>query len=148
MKSHWIRLLLWSLVVVCVAGCGTLSKHASRRVAVAKLNLARQGALVCIMYAGDHGGQYPPNLSATASYFNGNTNSLNDLIAGFDLVYSGADTNIIKPAETIVIRQKQAWQRGGGNWLKAYAFADGHAEIHASPNGNFDDWEKAGLIKP
>jgi hypothetical protein len=30
--------------------------------------------------------------------------------------------------------------------MKSYGFADGHAEIHAEPNGNFDDYEKERIV--
>jgi prepilin-type processing-associated H-X9-DG protein len=148
MKPHWIRVLLLLLVVVCLAGCASFSKASARREGIAKLNLTRQGAIGCIMYADDHGGQYPSGMADLAGFFKANTNSLNQLTAGYDLVYTGAATNIAKPAETIIIREKQGWRKGGGKWLKAYAFADGHAEIHAAPDGNFEAWENEHIVKP
>jgi hypothetical protein len=146
MKPHWIRPLPLLLAVICLAGCAGPSKSAARRESIAKLIEAKQGALACVMYADDHGQQYPPDLQAVAGYTK--TNFLNQLTADFDLVYTGATTNIAKPAETIIIREKQARRGGGGNWLKAYAFADGHAEIYAAPDGSFDAWENARIVKP
>jgi prepilin-type processing-associated H-X9-DG protein len=35
-----------------------------------------------------------------------------------------------------------------GTWQKTYGFADGHAEIHTEPDGNFDDWESQHIIPP
>ena len=130
-----------------VAGCTTPSRHkAVVNPAIEKLNAAREGALACIMYADAHGGQYPPNLPATAGYWK--TNLLDQVVANFDLVYSGAVTNIAKPYATIILKEKQAWHRQDGKWVKAYAFADGHAEIHTSEDGTFDKWEDEQIIKP
>ena len=131
-----------------IAGCTTSSRNkAVVNPAIQKLTAAKEGALACIMYADAHGGQFPPNLPATADY--ANTNYLNQLIANFDLVYSGAITNIAKPYATIILKEKQAWQsRSDGKLVKAYAFADGHAEIHRSEDANFDKWEDERIIKP
>ena len=148
MKPRWILLPVILCAALCVAGCGSLSKASSRREAIAKLTQAKDGALGCIMYADDHGGQYPANFSDIAGYFKDNTNHVTNLIAGFDLVYTGATTNIVKPADTIVIREKQPWKKTGTAWLKAYAFADGHAEIHAARDGNFEAWENERIVKP
>ncbi len=136
------------LVIACVSlclivGCATSSRQKS----VAKLIQARNGALACLLYADAHGGQYPPNLSAAAGY--ADTNFLNQLTASFDLVYSGASTNIAKPYATIILKEKQAWRSAGGDKLrKAYGFADGHAEIYKSEDGTFDKWEAEHIIKP
>jgi prepilin-type processing-associated H-X9-DG protein len=47
-----------------------------------------------------------------------------------------------------VLKEKQAWQTPDGKWVKTYGFADGHAEIHTEPNGNFDDYEKDRMVPP
>jgi prepilin-type processing-associated H-X9-DG protein len=47
-----------------------------------------------------------------------------------------------------VLKEKQAWQALDGKWKKTYGFADGHAEIHMEPSGNFDDWESQHTISP
>jgi len=125
-----------------IAGCATASRHK----AIETMNVAREGALACNMYAGAHGGQYPPNLPATAVYLK--PNILKQLVAQFDLVYSGAVTNIARPYATIVVKEKRARQSPGGKLLKAYGFADGHAEIYKSEDGNFDKWEDERIIKP
>ena len=54
---------------------------------------------------------------------------------------------VANPGNAIVIREKQAWQRDG-KWSRTYAFADGHCEIHVSPDGNFDDWESQHIANP
>jgi len=54
---------------------------------------------------------------------------------------------VTNPGNVIVIREKQAWQ-SNGKWSRIYAFADGHSEIHASPDGNFDEWESQRIVTP
>jgi hypothetical protein len=142
MKPRRILPLILSLAVICLAGCATSPKQQ----AIAKMNLLKQGALACIMYADDHGGNYPPNLSAIAGSLK--TNTFAELAANYNLVYTGAATNIPVPSETIIIREKQAWHWPRGRWSKAYAFADGHCELHAAPDEKFDDWENARIVKP
>ena len=36
-------------------------------------------------------------------------------------------------------------QMADGKWAKVYAFADGSAQLHAEPDGNFEAWEKKHL---
>ena len=130
-----------------VAGCTTPSRHkVVVNPAIEKVTQARDGAYACIMYADAHGGQFPPNLPATAGYCK--SNMLDQLVANFDLVYSGAVTNIAKPYDTIILKEKQAWHRQDGKWVKAYGFIDGHAETQTSEDGNFDKYEDERIIKP
>lgn len=66
----------------------------------------------------------------------------------FEIVYLGSLTNLTNAAGTIVLREKHAARTQDGKWQKTYGFADGHAEIHTEPDGNFDDWESQHLIPP
>src|SRR4051812_39587820 len=93
-----------------VAGCTTPSprKVVGNPKNIEKIVEAKEGAQACMMYADAHGGQSPPNLSATAGYCK--TNYLNRVVADFDLVYNGAVTNIAKPYATIVLKEKRARQ--------------------------------------
>ena len=103
--------------------------------------------MACVMYADAHGGQYPPNLPATAGYCK--TNYLDQVIANFDLVYTGSITNITDPSATIILKEKQARESlGDGKLVKAYAYADGHAVNYKSEDGTFDKWEVEQIIKP
>jgi|GEM_PF-7089179 len=149
--------LSFFIAIVClclVASCDNTSRPNGKtnQIGIAKLYQAKQGTLVCIMYADAHEGQYPPNLMDAAGHLGTgyvSTNFLVQLAANFDLVYSGASTNIAKPYATIILKEKQAWQSpGGGKLLKTYGFADGHAEIHRSEDGDFDKWEAERIIKP
>jgi len=35
-----------------------------------------------------------------------------------------------------------------GGWTRTYGFADGTAQIHVEPDGNFEAWEKEHMIAP
>ena len=62
--------------------------------------------------------------------------------------YKGSVTNITNPSGTIVLKENMAWQSLDGKWMKVYGFADGHAELHTEPSGNFDEWEKQHTVLP
>ncbi|MGZ4963252.1 MAG: hypothetical protein ACXWJB_13845 [Limisphaerales bacterium] len=146
MKTTTLSLILVLLVSACASKAQDVP---TANPAIEKLTAAKEGALACIMYADAHGGQFPTNLPATAGY--ANTNYLNQLTANFDLVYTGAITKIAKPSDTIILKEKKAWQSlrdGKLGKAKAYAFADGHAEMYWSEDGNFSKWEAERIIKP
>jgi len=109
-----------------------------------KISDARDGALGIILFAGDNQGQCPTNFEEMASFFKQGWAGTND----YDFTYSGSMQDIPHPADTIILKEKQAWQTLEGKWAKVYAFADGHSELHVTPDGNFDDWENQRLIPP
>jgi hypothetical protein len=45
-------------------------------------------------------------------------------------------------ANTIVIREKQAWKTPEGTWAKAYGFADGHSQVQLEKAPDFTAWEQ------
>jgi len=115
----------------------------------AKMNLAKQGMLALIMFAADNGQQLPTSLAQTAPYLGARPNDGQTPVeTNFDLVYQGSLTNLANPSGTIVLKEKQAWQRPDGLWEKVYGFADGHAESHGEPNGDFNAWERQRLVLP
>jgi RNA polymerase sigma factor (sigma-70 family) len=117
-----------------------------RQIMIQRMNDARQGVLSFILFAGDHQDQYPTNFDQVTSY--ANPDFVAHMETNFDLVYSGLTTGITNPSSTIVLREKQASQSAEGSWIKAYGYADGHAEIHAEPDGNFENWESQRIIQP
>jgi hypothetical protein len=62
--------------------------------------------------------------------------------ANFDFINPGSTTHVARPQDIILLKEKEAWQGAGGDWMKIYGFADGHVEVHKGLNGNFDDFEK------
>ncbi len=109
-----------------------------------KMNDAKLLVLGLIMYAADNQKQLPADFNQTSNYWTNANVPLTDPNQ-FELVLHGSLTNVTNPAETIAVREKQAWINNG-NWVKAYGFADGHVIIHAEAGGNFDAWEKQHLL--
>ena len=66
----------------------------------------------------------------------------------FEIVYRGSLDSLTNKSSVIAIREKQAWQLTDGRWMKTYGFADGTAQIHVEPDGNFEAWEKEHMIAP
>ena len=64
----------------------------------------------------------------------------------FDVVYKGPLNQLQDPGRTIVIRQRQPEQRTDGTYTRIYGFGDGHVEIHKTPDGNFEDWERERIV--
>jgi hypothetical protein len=116
-----------------------------QQAAMDSLNRAKQGVLGFIMYANENQQQFPPSFAEAAPYFK---DGLEPIELNFEIVYVGSLTNITNAAETVVLREKHATQTLDGKWRKTYGFADGHAEIHTEPDGNFDEWESQHIIPP
>ncbi len=118
---------------------------AAREAVILRINDAHSGVLALLMFASDNQGQIPPTLTQANRYL---TNGVAErLEANFDVIYSGSLSNIEKPSETIVLKEKQP-QQIDGSWSKAYSFADGHSEIHKEASGNFDNFENQHTIPP
>jgi hypothetical protein len=64
----------------------------------------------------------------------------------FEVVYKGPLNQSQDPGRTIVIRERQAEQRTDGTYTRIYGFGDGHVEIHKTPDGNFEDWERERMV--
>jgi myosin heavy subunit len=109
-----------------------------REFAVARLNDAKNLAMGMILFAQAHPGQAPGSLDDAKSLVADRITQTNE----FDMVYTGPLQSVTNPATAIVVRERQPQQNSNGKWLRAYGFADGHAEIHAEPDGNFDQWEQ------
>jgi hypothetical protein len=110
--------------------------------AIQQLTTAKQSMLGMIVFAADHNGQFPADFGQATSYFiNNNDSSVLTNLSRFEIVYQGSQANISNLSSAIVVRSIQPWS-AAGRWFKAYGFADGHAEIHTDPTGNFDAWEQ------
>ncbi len=116
-----------------------------QQAAMDSLNRARQGVLAFVMYANENQQQFPASFDQAAPFFK---DGLAPIEMNFEIVYAGSITNITNAPETIVLREKHASQTLDGQWRKTYGFADGHAEIHTEPDGNFDEWENQHMIPP
>jgi len=106
-----------------------------------QINTAKVSVLDLMMYAQDHNDTIPTNFDfPQASNYFGNE-GYNTNLSAFEITYRGALSNIANPASAIVVRSAQPWM-SNGKWAKAYGFADGHAEVHSDPTGNFDEFEQ------
>jgi hypothetical protein len=119
----------------------------TRQLAIAKMSDAKTLVLQLHLYAGDNQGRLPPNLDQTnlQAYTAGSALSGTNQ---FELVYQGLLGDLANPGTTIVVREPQAWQEPNGKWARTYGFADGHSELHVTPDGNFEAWEKEHMVAP
>ena len=118
-----------------------------RKFAIQQINNAKRGVLGIVMFSGDNQQQFPTNFDQLAPFFT-DPDLLPTLRTNFEFTYQGSMKDIANPSQTIVLRGTQPWQNPDGKWAKAYAFADGHAEVHSTPDGNFTDWENQRLVPP
>jgi hypothetical protein len=116
-----------------------------QQAAMDSLNRAKQGVLAFIMFADENQQQFPASFDQAAPFFK---DGLAPIEMNFEIVYAGSITNITNAPGTIVLREKHASQTLDGKWRKTYGFADGHAEIHTEPDGNFDEWESQHMVPP
>ncbi len=117
----------------------TSKQIASQEAARQRLNESRQVVLAMLMYADAHQGRFPANEEEMAPYFNqGNTAQF---MTNFDILYTGPNSAITNPPNTIVLEDKQSTQTSENSWIKCYAFADGHSEIHRETNNDFSAFE-------
>jgi hypothetical protein len=119
-----------------------LTEEQEKEQAIQKLNDAKGYVLGFIMYANDHNGQLPTNWDQISPYTNKfqNVSGTND----FEIVNQGGinenafETN----AHSIMLIKSAAWLSSEGNWVKAYGFVDGHAQINKEPPEGFDAYEQ------
>lgn len=131
-----------------------IQEQREKLIAIKKLNVMKRWALAMHLYASDHNDQFPDTFALMRELFLGTLNG--DTVEGGELVlpedqieitYHGKLTDVAEPARTIVLREKEA-RVSAGRLCRAYAFADGHSEIHAAPNGDFTEWERARGVNP
>ncbi len=118
------------------------SAEQAQAMGMAKLNDSKFVTLGLLMHADDYPNEPVTNMDQIADYVKVSPQGFTGTNE-FEFTYQGSLRKIPNPGQVIVIREKQAWQGADGGWLKSYGFADGHAEVHKSADGNFDEWEKA-----
>jgi hypothetical protein len=111
------------------------------------MNFSRGWQITFQIYADEHNGNYPTSFDqALSGISNARTESENVTSNQFEIVYQGSLKDITNSANTIVLREKEARQGPEGRWNKTYGSADGHAEIHSEPEGNFEAFERKRII--
>jgi len=108
-----------------------------QQVRYAKLNDARDLMSEYLADANAHQGQFSADIDDANLYTRPGYTGTNH----FDLTYRGTRDAITSPSTTIIIRERSAWRTADGQWAKVYGYADGHAELHTSSDGNFSQWE-------
>ncbi len=109
------------------------------------INAARLIGLGLIMYAGDNNNQFPTNFNQIANLLVGITNQTSGIgTDAFELVNPVSQV----AASAIILREQVPFQTTDGKWSRTYVFADGHAEVQISADGNFDGYEKQHLVPP
>ncbi|MHB8521707.1 MAG: hypothetical protein ACYDH9_13235 [Limisphaerales bacterium] len=111
---------------------------------IVKMGYARNWMLAFHAYAEAHQGQFPTSFGQAASSLPDAVEMRDETLGSsnrFEIVYQGSPDGIGNPAAAIVLRENQSLPNGTGGWYRAYGFADGHAEIHFAPDGNFQPWE-------
>ncbi len=120
-----------------------------REEAVSKMNFSKQWMLAFILYSSEHQNQVPADFEQARTFLPKEALSETNLTTDqFEITYQGTLTSIKNPGQVVILREKQAHQMPGGNWVKAYGFGDGHSEIHSEADGNFDAWEKQHILAP
>jgi len=111
-------------------------------VAESRLADARLYSLGLILYANDHHGDYPTNLSQTLPYVRA-TKAVPGGTNGFELLFHGPATDLTNAiASRVIVLRSDATKDRDGKWVRVYGFADGHSEAHHEPENNFADWER------
>ena len=120
----------------------------SKAFALRRMNEAKLLALGFILFASDHDDQFPDSLETALAQvkasgdFGEQAETLSALqTADFEPMFSGPLKAIANPASAIVLRERAAWPSPKGGWMRTYAFADGHSEVHRSDDGDFSAWE-------
>ncbi len=120
--------------------------------AIAKMNYVRKWLLAFIMYADENNGQFPTSYNQAGSFFPDGLKADGPLTTDqFDITYQGTLSGMTNPGPSvqIVLREKSATQTPDGGYVKAYAFGDGHSEIHKeATEADFAAWESGHLQKP
>jgi hypothetical protein len=125
------------------------SREEDRELAIARLNYTKRWLLAFIVFADNNHNRFPTTFEEASPFLPKEATVETNLTPGqFEILYQGSITNIAAPAQVAVLREKQARRTYDGKWLRAYGFADGHSEITASPDGNFDAWEKRHIVAP
>jgi hypothetical protein len=136
---------LLGLLAACAPRLQAKADRASpqKEFAIASLHYERDWMLAFRFYAETHQGQCPTNFEQAAPLLTEEAMSQTNFTPDqFEITFQGSLNEIPSPDHTIVIRQKEAWRSADGAWERAYGFADGHAEIHRAPDGNFSAWEE------
>jgi RNA polymerase sigma factor (sigma-70 family) len=112
--------------------------------------LAELITLPLLIYAADNQGRFPTSFDAASPYLQkaaqtaslrGET-ELTEAAKQFEIVFHGSRDALTNAGSVILIRERLPRQKPDGRWEKTYGFADGHAEVWITPDGNYESREK------
>jgi hypothetical protein len=106
-------------------------------------NFLKQWGLMFIVSAADHHGQSPGRWEQMADQMA--PEELEFAADKFDIVYQGKLPLDGSQGPVLLFRERAPRRSPSGQWVKVYGFADGHAEVHSEPDGNFAAWEQPRL---
>jgi RNA polymerase sigma factor (sigma-70 family) len=123
---------------------------------IAKLNYTKSWMLAFLLFSQQNQGQFPTNFNQALAFLPEAAKSEHELGPDefrpgtpkygltpdhYEIVYQGPP-DVIAPHRIIVLREREPWQAPDGGWLRTYAFADGHSEVHRAKDGDFQAWEE------
>ncbi|HSY17491.1 MAG TPA: type II secretion system protein [Candidatus Acidoferrales bacterium] len=134
--------LLFIVTFVVFAAALLVWIFSQKLAAESRLADARLYAMGLTLYANDHHGEYPTNLSQTLPYVQA-TKAVPGGTNGFELLFHGSATDLTNAiASRVIVLRGDSIEDRDGKWIRVYGFADGHSEAHIEPENNFADWER------
>jgi hypothetical protein len=121
--------------------------------ATAKLTYGKNWMIAFYQFANKYQGRFPTDFGQAAEFAPDKLRNQSDVTTNqLEIVFQGSPSSLSRPQDTIVLREREAWDAGAtshaGKWAKIYVFADGHSEIHHEQENNFDDYEKTHMVLP
>jgi len=104
-----------------------------------RFSQCKQWALACILSATDHANQLPKSFEQLKTYARGLSDSNWEIVSGGNM---NSFVNPSQTSRTVLLREKKSRQSPDGQFVKVYAFADGHAELISFPDDDFAALER------
>jgi RNA polymerase sigma factor (sigma-70 family) len=121
-----------------------------RALGMARLDFAKSWMMAIYEYAQNHDGRAPESFAEAQPHLPKDDNPRGAMLdpARFEIVHRGPLKDLARPEMTIVLREREPFlsppdESGRRVARRTYGFADGHSEIHAAPDGDFESWESA-----
>lgn len=111
-----------------------MDKEELKRVGILKMNYLKNWANAAYQYADTHGGVLPKSFEDIASQLPQDAQFAELKPEQFEFTYHGRLDTLGEANRYFIAREKDGYAR-------TYVFADGHSEIHTTPDGNFEKWE-------
>lgn len=117
-------------------------KEELKRVGILKMNYMKSWALAAFQFSEAHGGVLPKNFEDIASQVPQDAQFAELKPEQFEFTFHGRIDSLGDPGRYFIAREKDAFaMRTARGYARTYVFADGHSEIHTTPDGNFEKWE-------